>query len=414
MNTQDQTDAHSSTTSAVALGVTGSIGAYKAADLTSRLTQSGVDVHVVMTENATKLVQPQTFLTLSRNPVTTDLWHIPEWNPEHIALAERTDMLMVAPATANFLGKLAAGIADDALSTLALSHEGPVMVAPAMNPAMWAHPAVQENVETLQRRGVQFVGPAEGITACGTKGIGRMEEPDHILKAIRTQLAGLRLRQAQQKHPFQRIVVTAGPTREFLDPVRFLSNRSSGKMGYAVAAVAAAAGHEVTLISGPVSLPPPAGVECRDVQSASEMRSALKEELGQADILVMTAAVSDYTPTHTSDTKVHRENKHQLNIEFEPTPDILAEAAASKRDNQFIVGFAAETEPTQQRAREKLQQKNADMLVVNDVNQPDAGFEGDNNEGTVYLKDGSTKHIQNCDKTRFAEQLLAMISPQSL
>ncbi len=389
----------------VALGVTGSIAAYKAADLTSKLVQGGVDVHVLMTASATRLVQAQTFLTLSRNPVITDLWAMPQWQPGHIALADRASVLAVVPATANFIGKLAHGIADDALSTYALSHAGAVVVAPAMNPRMWQHPAVVANCRILRDRGVTFVGPDSGRVACGAGGTGRLADVDAVAHAIRVELCAARLRQTGRA-PL-RVLVTAGPTREALDPARFLSNRSSGRMGYAVAEVAAAAGCDTTLVSGPTMLTTPANCACVRVTTAAEMADTVREHFPACDVLVMCAAVADYRPAAVNSQKMKKTGTG-LSIALERTEDILGSIAAVRRPDQMVMGFAAETENVQANAERKLAEKNLDWIVANDVSRADAGFEADTNQVTILGRDG-TVSLPTMSKLQVAERLIDLV-----
>ena len=390
----------------VAFGVTGSIAAYKAADLVSRMTQAGLDVHVLMTASAMKLVQPRTFLTLSHNPVITDLWEASDWRPGHIALAARAAVLVVAPATANILAKMARGIADDALSTYALSHTGAVIVAPAMNPGMWQHPAVQENCRVLKEHGVVFVGPDAGRVACGDDGIGRLADTDRIFDAVRVQLAAARL-DARTTGPRPRILVTAGPTREPLDPVRFLSNRASGRMGHAVAAVAAAAACTTTLISGPVCLPPPPNCRCVTVETAADMRAAVKREFPGHDVLVMAAAVADYKAPRPAARK-RKKAAADWKLELVRTEDILATIAPTKKPGQLIMGFAAETEDLETNARAKLERKNLDWIVANDVSRTDIGFAAEDNEVVVLSRD-SRVAFQRMPKAELAAHLLEIV-----
>ncbi|MFA4943568.1 MAG: bifunctional phosphopantothenoylcysteine decarboxylase/phosphopantothenate--cysteine ligase CoaBC [Lentisphaeria bacterium] len=391
----------------VVLGVTGSIAAYKAAEVASALVQAGVEVQVIMTAAATKLVQPQTFFTLSRNPVATDLWAAPEWEPEHIALAERARLLLIAPCTANCLAKLAWGLADDALSTFALAHTGPLLVAPAMNPRMWEHPAVQENCRRLRERGVVFIGPEAGAVACGDVGTGRLAAPAAIVQAVRERLATTAAGKVRRAARPVKVVVTAGPTREALDPVRYLTNRSSGKMGYALAAAAAAAGHEVVLVSGPVHLPPPAGCRLVSVETAAEMAAAVKAEFADAALLVMAAAVADYRPATVAGQKL-KKGAAPRTLRLEPTEDILASIAALKRPGQKVAGFAAETERLAEFAQAKLARKRLDWIVANDVSRPDIGFDRDENEATVFAADPATppRHLPKMPKADLAARLL--------
>jgi phosphopantothenoylcysteine decarboxylase/phosphopantothenate--cysteine ligase len=392
----------------IVLGVTGSIAAYKAADLTSRLVQADLDVHVLMTKNATNLVQPQTFLTLSRNAVTTDLWDVPNWRPEHIALADQADLLVVVPASANFIGKLAHGIADDALSTYALSHTGPVILAPAMNPRMWGHAAVQENLAALRRRGVAIVEPEEGRVACGEGGKGRLASVETIQRAIQVRLALGKLPAGTRT---KKILITAGPTREALDPVRFLSNRSTGKMGYALAEVACAAGHEVALVSGPVCLPRPAGCRIIDVVSAAEMAESVKTEFASADLLIMCAAVADYRPVHCEARKL-KKGDGELALPLCRTEDILAALGTAKGSRQKIMGFAAETHDMARHAQAKLLAKNLDWIVANDVSRDDIGFGVDSNEAVLYRADGEPLPLPRMSKLELAARLLQIATEE--
>ncbi len=384
----------------VVLGVTGSIAAYKAADLTSRLVRAGLEVHVLMTASAAELVRPRTFLTLSRNPVVTDLWQMPAWQPGHIALADQAQLLIVAPATANFLAKLAHGIADDALSTFAVAHARPIIVAPAMNPRMWANPAVQANCAVLRERGVLFVGPDTGRVACGPGGAGRMAAVDAILETVRTHLAVAGAKGGAGR----RVLVTAGPTREAIDPVRFITNRSSGKMGYALAAAAAAAGAETVLISGPVALGPPPLCRLVRVESAAEMAAAVHAEFESADLVVMAAAVADYRPVHRASAKLHKK-AGALRLELERTEDILASLAERRKPSQVLVGFAAETDRVAESAKEKLIRKHLDFIVANDVSRRDIGFGSDENEVTVHFP-GGEKHFPKMSKAELAAELM--------
>ncbi len=395
----------------VVLGISGSIAAYKAAEIASALTKAGVDLRVIMTASATKLVQPQTFFTLSRNPVVTSLWETPEWEPEHVAMAERAALLVIAPATANILAKMAHGIADDALSSYVVSHDGPVMVAPAMNPRMWKQAAVQANVEILKARGVQFLGPDCGIVACGDVGVGRFVAPAVVVNAVRAQLEARKLAAALAadgvRFKKRRIVVSAGPTREALDPVRCLTNRSSGKMGYALASVAAQAGHEVVLVSGPTALPRPAGCRIVEVESAEEMAAAVKAEFAKADLLIMSAAPADYRPAHAAASKIKKTGA-ALTLKLEPTEDILGAIAKSKKAGQKVAGFAAETERVAEFARAKLQKKKLDWIVANDVSRADIGFDSEQNEVEVHTAAGATIGMPKMDKLALAARLLAL------
>ncbi|MBT3374210.1 MAG: bifunctional phosphopantothenoylcysteine decarboxylase/phosphopantothenate--cysteine ligase CoaBC [Lentisphaerae bacterium] len=397
--------------STVVLGVTGSIAAYKAAELTSALVRAGIDVHVLMTRSATALVQARTFLTLSRNPVTSDLWGVPTWQPEHIALSERAHVLVVAPATANFIGKLAHGIADDALSTYALSHVGTTIIAPAMNPRMWQHPAVQANCELLRQRGVAFVGPDSGRVACGSNGRGRLAAVSSIEQAVHSHLAVSHGRQNgaldQEQHAPLRILVSAGPTCEDLDPVRYLTNRSTGKMGYAIASTAVAAGHDVVLVSGPTQLAPVAGCRCLDVVSAAEVGEVVGREFDTCDVLVMCAAVADFRPSTAADQKLKKQDGGMV-LELARTEDVLGSLAPRKRPDQRIMGFAAETNGIVANAEAKLAAKSLDWIVANDVSRADVGFASDANEVSV-VTEGGVSHLPKMQKTDVAVRLLGLI-----
>jgi len=368
----------------VALGVTGCIAAYKAVEILRGLQKRGASVSVVMTRHATEFVTPLTFQSISGSPVITEMF-APTDDPEikHIQLAQSIDLLLVAPATANTLAKFANGIADDFLSTVYISTTAPVLVAPAMNVEMWAHPATQENVRRLRERGVEFVDPEEGYLACRTVGAGRLAEPDEI---VRRALALMGSKGGAADLAGERVLITAGPTQEALDPVRFLTNRSSGKMGYAVAEAAMARGAEVTLISGPVSLTPPRGAITISVKSASEMHRAVMDNLEDATMVVMAAAVSDYRPATVSQQKI-KKNGGGIAIDLEPTDDILA-AVCRERANRIVIGFAAETEHVIENARKKLAAKGADMIVANDVSAADSGFDVETNRIALVAADG--------------------------
>lgn len=391
----------------IALGVSSSIAAYKAAALTSQCVKAGMDVNVLMTENATRLVGPRTLLTLSRNPVITSLWDVPDWRPEHIALSQRARLLVIAPATANVLAKLATGIADDALTTFALAHEGPVIVAPAMNPQMWRHPSVRENCRILAERGVVFVDPEPGPVACGADAApGRMAAVERIFRTIQVQLA---LPPAiHGKGAGRKLVVTAGPTREPLDPVRFLTNRSSGKMGYAVAEVAAAMGFETTIISGPVSLPLPVNCALVEAGTASAMRDAVMAEFTDATALVMCAAVADFAPKMVP-AKIKKSDRDQLELRLQRTPDILAEIAKVKKPGQKVIGFAAESGDPVAEAKRKLCDKHLDLVVANDISRADVGFGSDRNQAALVTAKG-VESLPVMSKIDLAVKILAQIA----
>jgi phosphopantothenoylcysteine decarboxylase/phosphopantothenate--cysteine ligase len=388
----------------ITLGVTGGVAAYKAAELVRRLQQDGFTVQVVMTRGAREFVTPLTFAALSGQKVITDLFAESggeanlESAIEHIAVAQRTDLLLVAPATADILAKFARGIADDFLTTLYLASTAPVVVAPAMNVNMWNHAATQENVETLRARGVKIVDPDEGYLACGMTGAGRLAGQAAIVAAVHEALHSVR-DLAEEK-----VLVTAGPTRESLDPVRYFSNRSSGKMGYAVAEAAAQRGAHVILVSGPTSLEAPAGVERIDVQSAEEMHRAVLEKVADCSIAIFAAAVADYRPAESSGQKIKR-NQESMTISLQPTHDILASVARNK-GGRFIVGFAAETEHVAENARKKLAAKNADLIVANDITAEGAGFDHDTNIVTLFARDGRDLALPRMSKSEVAQRIL--------
>jgi len=385
----------------VALGVTGCIAAYKAVEVLRGLQKRGASVRVVMTRHATEFVTPLTFQSISGFPVITDMF-APSDDPEikHIQLAQSIDLLLVAPATANALAKFANGIADDFLSTLYISTTTPVLVAPAMNVEMWAHPATRENVRRLRERGVEFVDPEEGYLACRTVGAGRLAEPERIVSRA-FELVGSSKPLTDLRG--ERVLVTAGPTQEAIDPVRFLSNRSSGKMGYAIAEAALARGAAVTLITGPVSIAPPDGARTISVRSAAEMFKAVSDNLEGSTMVLMTAAVADYRPASALQQKI-KKNGDALVLELEQTDDILA-AAARKRGSRVVIGFAAETENVIENARKKLNEKCADLIVANDVSAADAGFEVDTNRISL-VSSGGVVDLPLMSKREAAEQIL--------
>jgi phosphopantothenoylcysteine decarboxylase/phosphopantothenate--cysteine ligase len=389
----------------VALGVTGGVAAYKAAELVRRLQDEKLDVQVVMTRAAQEFITPLTFAALTGKKVITGMFGPDDASPanvesaiEHIAVAQRIDLLLVAPATADILGKFAHGIAEDFLSTLYLATKAPVVVAPAMNVNMWEHAATQENLAALRARGVHIVNPDEGYLACGMTGSGRLAATDAIVKKVR-EVLGLRSDLAGRT-----VVVTAGPTREDLDPVRFLTNRSSGKMGYALAEAAARRGAHVVLVSGPTDLQVPDGVDWVPVRTTEEMRSAVRERAGEADIVIMAAAVSDYRPAAAHSSKLKR-GTERLVLDLEPTPDILAELGREK-GARILVGFAAETDNVAENARGKLARKGADMIVANDVTQEGAGFDTDTNIVTLFLRDGREIPLPKLSKFEVANRIL--------
>ena len=383
----------------ILLGITGGIAAYKSAELTRRLRDQGAIVRAVMTPAATEFITPLTLQALSGNPVHTELLdHGVEAAMGHIELARWADLIVIAPATANFIARLSNGLADDLLSTLCLASTAPLLVAPAMNRQMWQNPATQENVARLQDRGVTLLGPASGAQACGETGPGRLLDPDEIVPAIiaagkTNELTGVR------------VMVSAGPTREFIDPVRYLSNRSSGRMGYAVARAAEEAGASVTLVSGPVALTPPARVRVIEVISAGQMHGSVLAEAASCDIFISAAAVADY---RSHETVLHKMKKQDsgINLRLEKTPDILSEVAALANP-PFTVGFAAETEHLADNAKQKLANKKLDMIAANRVGDG-LGFDSDENALDVYWPGGS-QSLGIASKQKLAMQLMEII-----
>ncbi len=384
----------------ILLCVTGGIAVYKAAALTSKLTQAGAEVRVILSESAAEFVNPLTFQALSRHDVYTNTFDEKDSQKiAHIHLADWADLVLVAPATANVIGKLAGGIADNMVSTTLLAATSPVWIAPAMNVHMYEHPAVQRNIETLRQYGYTFIEPAEGYLACGYVGKGRMEEPEIIVEKISEfftkkpgTLAG------------KTIVITAGPTREKIDPVRFLTNHSTGKMGYAIAEEAIAAGAKVILITGPVNLNPPHGAEVIRVESAEDMFHAVMQHYSTADIVIKTAAVADYRPKVSYDHKVKKQPGDQV-IELERTKDILMELGKRKQ-HQILIGFAAETNHVDKYAQGKLEAKNADMIVANNVREKGAGFGTDTNIVTIHKRNGEKIELPLLSKKEVAVKIL--------
>jgi len=388
----------------VTVGVSGGIAAYKAAELVRELQRQALEVHVVMTEAATKFVQPLTFAALSGHKVITGLWDDTgtaqgayDSSIEHIGEAQWTEALVVAPATANILAKFAHGIADDFLTTMYLATNAPVLVAPAMNVNMWEHPATKANLETLRQRGVRVIEPGAGELACGMIGAGRMADPDVIADAVLNVLG--------RRHDLagEVVLVTAGGTREALDPVRFLGNRSSGKMGYALAEAAQSRGAKVILVSGPSALYPPSHCEVVKVTTAEEMRQAVLERMGDATMVIKAAAVADYRPVNVSEQKLKRSGP--LTLELAPTEDILAEVVRKRRPGQLIIGFAAETENRVENGRAKLLRKGADAIVVNDVGGNNVGIDVDDNAAT-FLTPSTAIELPQMAKRKLADRIL--------
>ncbi len=366
----------------IVVGVTGGIAAYKAAELVSRLKKAGAQVRVVMTENALKFIPALTLETLSGNRAYVDQFNR-EFEIEHIALAKWAELFVVAPATANFIGKMACGIADDLMSTTAMAVTCPVLIAPAMNTNMWKNPACQANMAALMARGVLTVGPESGKLACGDADVGRMSEPETILARIEGILC------RRQDLVGRTVMVTAGPTVERIDPVRYITNRSTGKMGYAIAEAARERGARVILVSGPVNLAPPPGVEMVRVTSSKELCENVLKHGPEADIVIQAAAPADFTPAQVADRKIKKQPGEGLTLELIPTTDIAAELGRRKHAGQVLVAFAAETNDVLENARKKLKKKNADIIVANDVTRPGAGFGTDTNLITIITAEGA-------------------------
>ena len=394
---------HDTATRQIVVGVSGGIAAYKSPDLVRRLREREHSVRVVMSAGAGHFITPLTLQAVSGHPVHTDLLDSSaEAAMGHIELARWADLVLIAPATAHFLAKLRHGLADDLLSTLCLATEAPIAVAPAMNRQMWRHPATQDNVAALGRRGVRFFGPAEGDQACGETGPGRMQEPEVIASQVSERLLG------RGDLEGVAVLVTAGPTREPFDPVRFISNHSSGRMGYALAEAAAGAGARVTLVSGPTAISTPPRVECVEVMTAAEMCEAVMGRVGDASILIAAAAVADHRPAVYRDRKIKKNGAGEA-LALERTPDILAEVATLSR-RPFTVGFAAETDEVEANARAKLQAKALDLIAANRVDGPGVGFASEDNALDVYWASGGGLHLGYKPKRVLAEELVALIA----
>ena len=387
----------------IVLAVSAGIAVYKAVELLRMLVKEGGDVRVVMSANAGQFVTPLTFESLSGNLVYHQLFNSEKSaDMEHIRVAENADLMLVVPATASTLGKMANGLADDALSNLYLAFKGPVMVAPAMNEGMWSNLAVQKNIEKLKSRGVQFIDPEEGELACGSIGPGRLANLDRIFSRVKSHFVKL------QDLRGKKILVTAGPTHEPLDPVRYLSNPSSGKMGYSIAGQAQARGAEVILISGPTHLKPPAGVGFKSCKTAEEMNQLVKEFLPECDVLIMSAAVGDFTAEKLEKEKIKKQSGVGRTLNLVPTKDILLEVSRIKT-RQFVVGFAAETQDLVQSALEKLRNKKLDLIVANDVSDPGIGFQSNNNQVTLIDADEKIENLPRMSKKEIADILLDRI-----
>ena len=384
----------------VVLGVTGGIAVYKACELLRLLQKRGIDVFVVMTQNACRFVAPLTFETLSGHPVAVDTFDRPQtWEVEHIALAKRADLFLIAPATANIMGKMACGIADDMLSTTVMATRAPVLVAPAMNTGMWENAAVQQNVKTLRARGVEIVAPVSGHLACGDSGAGKLEDVAVIAERACELLF------AKKDMEGLRVMVTAGPSREALDPVRYISNRSSGKMGYAIARAAQKRGAEVTLLSGPVAIEAPQGVKLVPFTTTQELLDRASELAREQDLLIQAAAPADYRAKEVAPQKIKKQGGEPMTFTLVENPDVAATLGKAKRSGQVFVGFAAETNDVLAHAKDKLARKNLDMIVANDVTRPGAGFDVDTNIVTLITKDGQ-EALPMMSKVEVAQRIL--------
>jgi phosphopantothenoylcysteine decarboxylase/phosphopantothenate--cysteine ligase len=388
----------------IVLGVSGGIAAYKAPELVRRLRDAGADVRVILTPNAARFVSPLSLAAVSDHGVLVEQWGDSEHGGvDHIELARWAELLLIAPATANLIAKMAAGIADDALTTYVLAHRTTVLVAPAMNTHMLAHPTVQQNIATLRNRGVEIIEPVNGLLACGDEGAGKMPDVPQLVEIVRSHFAKADLKGRS-------ILVTAGPTREPIDPVRYISNRSSGKMGYAIAEAARKRGATVTLVSGPTALPTPTGVTLTRVLTAEEMHAAVMAAAPSHDIVIKAAAVSDFAAATIADRKI-KKNEHgeELTLTLRRNPDILSDVARLT-PRPFIVAFAAETDSVEENAREKLHRKGADLIVANDVADKSIGFDSDQNEVLVIARDGSLTRIAKTAKIAIANRLLDVIA----
>lgn len=388
----------------IVFGVTGGIAAYKSCEVVSRLKKLGATVCVIMTKNATEFVAPLTFETLSNQPCVTDTFARPErWEVKHVSLAKRADLFVIAPATANIMAKLAHGIADDMLSTTCLATRAPILIAPAMNTGMWQNPATQENAKILQARGMQFIGPEGGYLACGDVGAGRMSEPEQIVERCVELLT--QDKDLQGMH----VLVTAGPTCENIDPVRFITNRSSGKMGYALAEAACRRGAEVTLVTGPVSLTPPADVKTVSVRTTEDLLEQMIALTPRQDVIIQAAAPADYRPQQAAPQKLKKQGDGTLTISLVSTPDVAKRVGEIKKEGQILVGFAAETEDAIENARKKLDSKHLDMIVANDVTLPGAGFDVDTNIASIITRD-KIESLPIMTKKALADEILSRVA----
>ena len=392
----------------IILGVTGGIAIHKSLDLASQLVKSGASVHVVMTESATRLVQPLQFQVMSRNPVLLDLFAAgTDWKPPHIDLADRAELLVIVPATANIIGKLANGIADDALSTVGVSVHCPILLAPAMNGQMYQNAFVQRNIDLLKKHGVHFIAPASGDLACGYEGLGRLNTVEMILQGIGDILKGGASTESTSDLQGVRVLVTAGATREHIDPVRFITNRSSGKMGYAIAEAAAARGAIVNLVSGPATVSPPVGIKTQHVETTLEMYDALLAVFTETDIVIMAGAPADYRPSTYTPHKI-KKGSDTLTLPLERNPDI-AQTLGAQKTHQTLVCFAAETDDILENAQKKLVRKNCDLIVANDILEKGAGFQSDTNIVALLDQDGTCEQLPRSSKRDIADAILTKV-----
>lgn len=386
----------------ILIGVTGGIAAYKLLDVASQLRKLGYEINTIMTENACEFVKPLSFETITNNYVVTDTFARPyKWEVEHIALAKKTDLMLIAPATANVIGKIANGIADDMLTTTVMAVKGPVVIAPAMNTAMYENPIVQENIAYLKSKGYLFIEPDSGWLACGDVGSGKLPTPETIVSYVTKEL--------EEKKDFEgkRVLLTAGPTIEAIDPMRYITNHSSGKMGYAIATQAAKRGAEVVLISGPTQLECPEGVKRIDVQSARDMYREVQNHFDWADVVIKTAAVADYRPEQESEHKIKKDGR-ELILRLVPNPDIL-KSLGEKKTHQVLVGFAAETDHVLEYAKSKIEKKKLDFIVANNIVQSGAGFKGDTNIATIIKSNGDIIEYPQMTKNELGDIILNQV-----
>lgn len=384
----------------IVFGVTGGIAAYKSCEAVSRLRKLGATVCVIMTKNATEFVAPMTFETLSNQPCVTDTFARPErWEVEHVSLAKRADLFVIAPATANIMAKLAHGIADDMLSTTCLATRAPILIAPAMNTGMWENVATQQNLQILKSRGMHFVGPEGGYLACGDVGAGRMSEPAQIVERC------VQLLTEKNDLASLRVLVTAGPTCENIDPVRYITNRSSGKMGYAIAEAAQRRGAQVTLVTGPVAIAAPQGVHTVPIRTTAELLDAMLKLAPEQDMIIQAAAPADYRAQQIAPQKLKKQGDGALTLTFVPNPDVAKAVGENKKDGQILVGFAAETQNAIENARKKLDSKHLDMIVANDVTLPGAGFDVDTNIAALITHE-DTQQLPMMTKRALADEIL--------